>query len=384
MNKYNISIISILLSLLTVVLFVTACASPPSRVTPAAAPTSNLPSVRQAQDMLPTSQEDAAWSKVVANARKEGRLTIYSFNFLGDGGLALGQAFKNRYGIDVDIITGRGAEFLERLKTEQRIGKMLADVVEGSNIHSRNMKLGGLTETLASLPVLKEKDIWWTNPTFMDPDAHFLGFTRFYLSPWVNTRLVKSSEEPKSWYDVLQPRWRGKITLGDPNISNLAYYFFLFVEQKRLEPDFLKKLSTQDIIWSRGTMDSVEKVARGDVDLAVLTSGGEGANLVKEGAPIKAIDIKEGVIANLHAINVVKGAPHPAAGRLFINWILSDEGQRVWAEAKSIGVLRKGIPDPSPAGARLEPQNPLILTAEAGEAVSKAFQDKLYVPLFKR
>lgn len=327
---------------------------------------------------------DAAWDKVVAEAKKEGRVTIYSFNFLGDSAVALGRAFRNRYGIEVDVISGRGAEFLERLKTEQRVGKMMGDLMEGSNIHTRNLKLQGLTDSLADIPVLKEKDVWWIAPTFMDPDAHFLGFTRFYLSPWVNTRLVKSGDEPRSWYDLLQPQWRGKITMGDPNISNLLYYFVVFIEQKRLEPDYLKKLAAQDIVFSRGTVDSIEKVARGDVPIAMLSSPTEATTFIKEGVPIKAIDMKEGVVANLHAISLVKGSPHPNAGRLFVNWLLSEEGQKAWAEIRSIAVLRKSVPDPTHPGARIQPENALVLTAEAGERVSDAFRDKIYVPVFKR
>lgn len=374
--KSRFMISSVGLALLLAIL--TSCAPAPAPAPSPQAPTPAAPAAKPAS-------EDAAWTQLVAEAKKQGRVTVYSFNFLGDGGITLGRAFKNRYGIDVDIITGRGAEFVERLKTEQRSGKMMANVVEGSNIHLRNMKLAGLTESAADLPVLREKkDVWWTDPTFMDAEAHFLGFTRFYLSPWLNTKLVKSSEEPRSWYDLLTPRWRGNMTVGDPNISNLLYYFVLFVEQKRLEADFLQKLAAQGIVFSRGSQDSVEKVARGDVHLALLTSGGEGANYIKEGAPIKATDMKEGVIANLHTIALVKGAPHPAAGRLFINWLLSEEGQRVWAEAKAIAVLRKVVADPSPLGARLEPQNPLVLTAEAGTRVSDAFRDKIYVPTFKK
>lgn len=370
-------------AILAALLLFAACAP---QGAPAPSPSTPAPTVRAlpAAPVATPSAADAAWGKVIADAKKEGKLTVYSFNFLGDSAIALGRAFRNRYGIDVDVISGRGAEFIERLKTEQRAGKVMGDLMEGSNIHTRNLKLLGLSESLADLPVLKEKDVWWIPPTFMDPDSHFLGFTRFYLSPWVNTKLVKTNEEPRSWYDLLQPQWRGKVTIGDPNISNLLYYFAVFVDQKRLEPDYVKKLAAQDIVFSRGTVDSIEKLARGNVAVAMLSSPTEATTFVREGVPIKAIDMKEGVVANLHAISLVKGSPHPAAGRLFVNWLLSDEGQKAWSEIRSIAVLRKSVPDPTIPAARIQPENALVLTAEAGERVSEAFRDKIYVPLFKK
>ncbi|MBI4287825.1 MAG: extracellular solute-binding protein [Chloroflexi bacterium] len=370
------------LSVLISVLLLLGCAPEPPSIPPSA-PLAATPRAAAPKPTATVSPADAAWEKVVAEARKQGRLTVYSFNFVGDMGLAVARSFRNRYGIDVDIVSGRGAEFIERLKTEQRMGAMQADVVEGSNIHLRNMKLSGITESVARLPRLSEKDVWATSPTFMDAEAHFLGYDVFYLAPWVNTRLVKSGEEPRSWNDLLTPPWRGAMTVGDPNISNLLYYFSVFVEQKRLEADFVKKLAGQDIVFSRGTVDSAEKLARGDVRLAMFLDS-VGANMVRDGAPIRPVDMKEGVIANLHAIALIKGAPHSAAGQLFINWILGEEGQTVWSKAGSVSSVRKGVADSIPIGARLTPGNPLVLNAEAGDTVSKAFADKIYVPVFKR
>ncbi|MEK7875956.1 MAG: hypothetical protein AAB325_07200, partial [Pseudomonadota bacterium] len=65
-------------------------------------------------------------------AKKEGKVNAYSFTWVGDIGLAVAKAFKEKYGITLGIMTGRGAEFAERIKTERRLGQQVADMTEGS------------------------------------------------------------------------------------------------------------------------------------------------------------------------------------------------------------------------------------------------------------
>lgn len=186
----------------------TACAPPlqvgaPAPNTPqttrAAAPTSNLP--------IPISQEDTAWAKVVVAAKREGKVTVYSYSWVGDAGIAMTRAFESKYGIGLDMITGRGAEFVERLKTEKRMGSMTADTFEGSATHVTNAKVA---ETIAAsaqgLPALAEKGIWSLEPLSQDKDGYVLAFMPLVGAPYINTKLVKAEDEPKSWFDIMQPR----------------------------------------------------------------------------------------------------------------------------------------------------------------------------------
>ena len=80
--------------------------------------------------------EDVAWAKVVEAAKREGTLSIYSITLTGDVGIATARAFKDRYGVTVDVVSGRGAAFIERLKTEMRIGQVVGDVMESSTQHT--------------------------------------------------------------------------------------------------------------------------------------------------------------------------------------------------------------------------------------------------------
>jgi len=129
-----------LLSLCVLIgVLLTACAP---QSAPASAPT-QAPTLAPAQTVpvaKTLTKEEASWNTVVEAAKKEGYLSVYSYNMVGDVGVAVSRAFKAKYGITADIITGRGAEFVERVKTEKRMGRLVADVNDGSSVHSEIMK----------------------------------------------------------------------------------------------------------------------------------------------------------------------------------------------------------------------------------------------------
>ena len=98
---------------------------------------------------------------------------------------------------------------------------------------------------------------------------------------------------------------------------------------------------------------------------------------------LKIIDTREGVFANGLAVGPVKNGPHPNATRLFLNWILSQEGQDVYTKVKGVLTVRKDVPDYQPQAVRLKPQNPVFLGSEYNNLLAKTFRDKQFVPLLK-
>lgn len=328
--------------------------------------------------------EEAAWAKVVAEAKKEGRVTCYSYNFTGDVGTAIDRAFSQRYGIDVECITGRGAEFIERLKVERRMGKMTADIFEGSDSHTMNVKLAGLGASSADLPVLREKDAWIMDPLSLDKEGHMLGYVQYSNANWVNTNLVKPGEEPRSYKDLLQPKWADKkIVISDPEISVSPHRFEAYVIRGRLPSNYLEELGKQHLRFSRGNQDALEFLARGEVMVGLIITSADAAIFIKQGAPIKIIDMEEGTIMNLLMIEAIKDAPHPNASKVFINWLLSPEGQNIFCQGKGTVSMRKGMQSFLPPAATLEPKNPLIWTAEDSEKSSDSLRRKDIVPLLK-
>lgn len=348
---------------------------PPQAPAATPAPAPAVPSI---------SPEDAAWTKIVQAARKEERMTFYTFSFVGEIGLALSGAFEDQFGIKVDMVTGRGAEFIERLKTEQRTGKQTADLTEGSPSHLTNMKVSGLTASVLDLPVLKEKEVWKAHPNYLDPDGHVLSYTPTFMWGWINTRLVKPGDEPRSHMDLLDPRWQGKILVNDPRVSVGAYTTWLqFIQKGLLPKDYIERLGKNKPLMVTGGGMGLDKLVREESPVYMAFPAFQGTHMVAQGAPIRPFDTEEGVTAQTLAHAVIKNSPHPNAARLFANWLLEKRGQEVYARAILGDPIRKDVPQFYPAPLRLTPKKPVWSTVEDIDAGAKAMREQAWVPFFK-
>ena len=354
----------------------------PAPLSPAPAPAAPAKAPVPASDLTSPTSQDAAWNKIVEAAKKEGIVNVYTWGWTGDTGVTITKVFENRHGIKLNIITGRGAEFIERIKTETRMGNVTADMFEGAAQHSENMRLEGLLTQAGDLPVLRNKVDFSVDPFLFSPEGYYLVENQFYSALYINTNLVKPGEEPKAWVDLLEPKWKGKIIFSDPVVSVSPSYFAVLIEQKRLGLDFLEKLGKQDMMFDPSTPGVASKIARGEAWVG-FTDTNSVAPLALEGAPIKIIDTREGVFANGLAVGPVKNGPHPNATRLFLNWILSQEGQDVYTKVKGVLTVRKDVPDYQPQAVRLKPQNPVFLGSEYNNLLAKTFRDKQFVPLLK-
>lgn len=360
---------------------------------PRVAPSPVAPERPQAPTTLPAgpaarpeaARDDGGLAKLIEAAKKEGSVTLYSYNFVGDTGIAMQRAFKERYGINVDIITGRGAEFTERFKTEARTGNRVGDFTEGSPVHLVNMKNAGLTVTLKDLPVLQEKDVWKIDPAFLDNDAHVLAAYPMFMQPFLNTKLVKPGEEPKSYLDLLQPKWKGKILFNDPVVSSSAYLIFQpLTKAGVLTEDYLEKLGAQEMLFVTGAPQGQERLSRGEAPLYLATQAALFSNAVREGAPIKVFDLKEGMAGQAIPMVVIKDAPHPNAAKLFANWWLSKEGQDIYARVKGAPTIRKDVQAGLPPALDMDPAKPIFSTADDADIQGKMFRDKVWVNQLKR
>lgn len=123
-------------------------------------------------------------------------------------------------------------------------------------------------------------------------------------------------------------------------------------------------------------------LARGEYPVNVFDNVLSSGPFVDEGAPIKAIDMNEGIVRNVSVVGLVKDSPHPNAGKLFINWLLSQEGQMVFGKSSGMNGVRKGLPDFEPEAFRLIPKNPVILMPSDNDMIVDMFRDKAWVPFF--
>ncbi len=362
-----------------------ACA-PRAATAPPAAP--SVPVIASSPSSITApvvSEEEASLRKLIEAAKKEGTVTIYSYTFLGDIGIAIQRAFKERYGINIAIITGSSAASVERLRTEARMGQRSGDFMEGGVAHLTNLKNFGLTVPIKDLPVLQEKGVWKIDPSFLDPEGHILAAYPYYMQPIANSSVLKQADEPKSWFDLLDPKWKGKLVFPDPSVSSGVYLGLQpLVRAGLLNEDYLKKLGAQDIIWARSAPHAVEMLLRGDATLAPGTLASLYSEAVKSGAPIKALDFREGITGAAIVQVVIKNSPNPNGAKLFANWWLSKEGQSVFVQAAGGTTIRNDVRQGLPPALNVEPTKIVFSTGEDASIQGKMFQDRIWEPILKK
>ncbi|MBI4287327.1 MAG: extracellular solute-binding protein [Chloroflexi bacterium] len=329
---------------------------------PTPAPASNLP--------LLTSESDV-WNKVVAMAREEGRVTAYSFNLTGDVTKAATEAFQNRYGIKLEIVGGVGAVLAERIKTESNAKKYVADTFDTGVTAILPLKELGLLANMNDLPVLKEKDAWILPPVLDQADGAMLRTRLEYQTAVINTNLVRPGDEPKSFLDFLGPKWKGKkLATAPPRVSWPLVYLHVMLPEV-FGDSYLRSLGKQEMLIVSTMRDESAAVAKGDAHAAVSTSIPTMVPLVKAGAPLKAVAMKEGTISSTPVVTVLKNSPHPNAARVFVNWWLSPEGQAVINKAQGAPNIRKDVADTSYDVTRFAPTKLLPLDEAALRTVAR-------------
>lgn len=314
---------------------------------------------------VPRVEWEQKWEAALAGAKKEGDLMVYS-TLAGDFIRQLGAAFKNKYGINVDVISTRGPDLLQRMLVEHSAGLSIVDVViaGGTNLLV-GMKPPGLLGKIDSrlvLPEVVDPKAWVTGGIpYYDKERYGIGmiakFSRYILR---NTDLVKAGEI-NSYKDLLNSQWKGKMIMNDPSVAGGGLGFFTFlVEIWGIEEatQFMRQLVKQDLVITRDLRLQVEWVSRGKHELAVSPTPEQVAPFIQLGAPISLVKVIEGgkIGAGASGLAVSARPPHPNAATVFINWLLSREGQEILvknignpgarADAPTEGIPRLLFPEP--------------------------------------
>ncbi len=383
MNKHKfIRVAFMVIAMLMVASCVTA-------TRPAPAPTTSVPAVIEPTPVAKpaTVTEDDNWAKIVAAAKKEGAITIYSTAFVADVGRHISTEFQKEYGIRVDILAGNGSILLQKILVEQSMKAQIGDVfnIGGAGSTSDLIIRGGADKIADVLPVLRDKSVFKVDPVY-SPGGEGIVWVLAYSGVNVNTNLVKPEDEPKSYMDLLNPRWKGKIVSADPATtggSTSFYYILRF--NKVVDLDFYRQMAKQDMaIWRGNPREGAMMVARGEYFMEIGNSTDTVGPIMGAGAPLKTLSLKEGVGGYLGNIVIPKGAPHPNAARVFVNWLLSVQGQQVYAKIANSTPVRKDVPDYIHPRAQLDNPKVIPQTWEMQEWAVKDMAAKTMEQIFGR
>jgi iron(III) transport system substrate-binding protein len=261
-------------------------------------------------------------ARLIAGAKREGIVSVYSSTAVEDMA-PLVAAFERKYGVRVRVWRGASSDILQRSLTEARAGHHDVDIIETATPEMEALNREGLFETVRS-PVFAE-----LMPQAVAPGRPWVASRLIIFNLGYNTNLVRSADLPKSYEDLLQPKWKGRLGIEATD----SYWFMTLVsamgEEKGLK-FFRDLVAANGPSARRGHTLLTNLVVSGEVPLALNVYRHEVMELKAAGAPIELLYLPP-AIAFQAAIAATKRAPHPHAALLFTDFLLG-EGQKIWAD----------------------------------------------------
>ena len=240
----------------------------------------------------------AEWDKVVAAAKKEGKVAV-SLPASAEMKKQIEEQFKKRYGIEVETFTARGSAAVRRMADEFKAGVRTFDLhIGGSSSIVSGMLDEGILDPIEPwmvLPEVKDPKQWWGGHLWVDNAKRFVYTFQAYLSEviWYNSELVKP-DEIRSLDDFLNPKWKGKIGYLDPRTPGAGDSTWAFMWKTKGE-EYLRKLVAQDLYLGRDQRVLAESLAKGRVAVMIGLSYYSYLPFLKAGLPIKTLPTpKEG------------------------------------------------------------------------------------------
>ena len=263
-------------------------------------------------------------------ARKEGKVVFYSSMTVNQLLAPMGQAFERRYPfVKFEYWRGDTAPILQKMTAERRANSVQHDVLEYSGNAVMTAIKADAVESFAS-PVLAPygKD-------FYDAANGLWAGTRIsYFGLAYNPKLVAANEVPKTYEDLLNPKWRDKLVWAISETGNVQFVAHMMVWQgDRAGEEYLKKLSAQRIVpFTASSRAMVDRVGQGEYSIALHAFANHPVISKAQGASLD-VSMLEPIDSEVAGIQMAKGAPHPHAAMLLIDYVMSQEGQTVMREA---------------------------------------------------
>lgn len=271
-------------------------------------------------------------------AQSEGKITLYTA--VGEEREnAMVDVFRQQVGLEVEIIRLAGGRLFERISSEHGAGQLGADVIRQTDlVLAQKEKEAGVWEPYCP-PGFDEIE-----PTLKQADCSFWASQTPIYAIGYNNAQIKPEEAPKTWKDLLDPKWAGKIGLAHIGVGGSAWARDLFLRQT-YGVEYWKALAAQKPFISGGAAGITEQMARGEIQLGMVLPGNQ-SHAATGGAPLGLVIPTDGVPSYGQWFGLAKGAKHPNAAKVFINWQMSKFGQTAVAEKAGDYPVISGVPGP--------------------------------------
>lgn len=309
--------------------------------------------------VLSAGSAQAADEALISAAKKEGQVVWYTTQIVSQFARPAAEAFQKKYGIKVNFLRGDSVETAVRLLNEGRAGKVRADIFDGTTtlpaVKREGLVLKWLPDAARRFPA-----------EYRDPEGYWVATNLFVHTPAFNTTIIPRQDAPRSFQDLLDAKWTGRMAwAAHATTSGAAGFIGLVLDEMGQEKglDYLRRLSKQKIISLGGSARAaVDQVIAGEYPIVLQAFNHQPVISARRGAPIDWIRMNPGM-GVLSVSAVVKGGPHPNAGKLLLDFFLSHEGQMLFRAGDYIPI------DP-----KIEPREPSL------RPDGKAFRARFYSP----
>jgi iron(III) transport system substrate-binding protein len=284
-------------------------------------------SLAPAHAQLVIKGETISDARTTEAARKEGKLLLYT-TYPNDPMKVIITGFQDDTGINVEFVRLPTQDMFQRTLSEAAAGKLPADYIDLTDLT--------LVEQLVDKKILavphKVPSFDEIPDRIKDPEGRWYGVIRPISIMAVNTARMKSQDIPKSWKDVLDPKWRGQAGIAGMDAGGSAFTLFSFLTSQ-VDPAFITKLGGLSPHVYPSVAPLATDLARGEIAIGLGAISEQMIAQARAGAPVKVVFPLEGVSAFPASGGITATAQHPNAAALFLDWLTSKRGGTVIASA---------------------------------------------------
>jgi len=283
--------------------------------------------------------------KALAEAAKnEGEITWYVAHYTSEGAEDLGRGFTEMYGVKVNVVRTTAQVAYQRLLQDMKNNQTNCDVFSSTDV-GHYVRLAAEGQFLKYTPETESKIV----PAFrnFDPGGYYHTTSAGLIALTYNTSKVKPEEAPKKWQDLLDIKWKGKVSTGHPGFSGYVGTWVLMMK-KLYGWEYFEKLEKNKPQIGRSINDTVTALNAGE---RLVAAGAEGSTLFSaaRGNPLAVSYPTDGSVLIIAPSAIMKGTKHPNAAKLFMEYLYSVEAAKINAKHFAIP-LRPEVP--SPPGAK--------------------------------
>jgi len=275
----------------------------------------------------------------MAAAKREGKLVWYTSVPI-ETAQKISNLFQDSTGIKVELFRSGGSNILRRFQQEADGGKIFVDVLTHSEpAAARMMAKKGLFVPFKATDFDKVPD------AVKDPSGAYVAQRLNVMAIYLRDDKLAAADRPKSWADLTQPKYKGKMVMADPSFSSLLVTIVGMLS-KQHGWAYFEKLRANDIMLVQGNQQVSDMIKRGERLIAVGADGAYVGEARKNGSPFSIIYPQDGAFIIPSPSSVVKGSPNPSAAKAFADFMLSRPVQELFPH-EYLYSARVDVPGPT-------------------------------------